>query len=213
MINTWGLLGRLALAGVLSLGGGSALAAGGDWMVRVGGTNVNPNADSDEIAGTGSEVDIDDAWAVGFTISYFITDNWAVELLGSSPFEHTIEGDGGAIDGVDVSEIKHLPPTLNIQYHLPFDNGLKPYAGAGLTYLWIFDEDNEVDGLDVDVDSTWGPGVQAGVDYNFTPNWLVNADIRYMWLDTDADISGIVNDDIDVDVDPWVFTLAMGYRF
>ncbi len=212
MIHRRGLFGSLALAGILSLSSASALAAGGDWIVRAGATNVNPNADSDTIPGTGSEVDIDDAWAMGFTISYFFTDNWAVELLGSTPFEHTIEGDGGALDGVDVVDITHLPPTLSAQYHLPFDNGFKPYGGLGLTYFWILDEDSQISGVDVSVDNAWGVGAQLGADYNVTSNWLINADVRYIWLDTEADVEGVV-DDLEVDVDPWVFTLAVGYKF
>jgi outer membrane protein W len=45
-------------------------------------------------------------------------------------------------------------------------------------------------------------------------NWFVNVDGRYIDMDTEATISGpAINGTTDVQIDPSVFTLAVGRRF
>ena len=57
--------------------------------------------------------------------------------------------------------------------------------------------------------------VQVGADYELNDNWHVNASARYIDIGTDVnfkigeDIKGSAN----VDVDPIVFSLMLGYKF
>lgn len=205
-VSTTALLGALALSA-------PAMAGQGDWLLRVGGSTVSPNSSSDEIDGVGGEADVDSDTQLSLTIAYFVTDNIAVELLGATPFTHMIKADGGALDGTKLVEIDMLPPTVSAQYHFMPDNNVRPYAGLGLTYFWVLDENQKQDLVDVKVDDSFGLAAQVGVDFDLNESWFLNADLRYIKLSTEADISGAVNQNIDVDIDPWVYTLAVGYKF
>ena len=83
----------------------------GDWIVRAGAAMVDPNDDSSTIsvsglggAVPGTGVGVDSDTQLGLTIAYMLTDNWAVELLASTPFEHDISAKG--LGGFNVSEVE-----------------------------------------------------------------------------------------------------------
>jgi outer membrane protein len=64
------------------------------------------------------------------------------------------------------------------------------------------------------LDESFGFAAQVGVDYHFKKNFMINASIRYIDIDTDATIktaAGVVK--TSVEIDPLVYTLAIGYRF
>ncbi|MDZ7810181.1 MAG: OmpW family outer membrane protein, partial [Arhodomonas sp.] len=164
-----------------------AAADAGDWIVRGGLSLVDPNDDSSNPGAAlrrppNPGVSVDSDTRPSFTVSYFMTDNVAVELLGAFPFEHDIEG-SGMLDGVDVGSTKHLPPTLSLQYHFDTGTQFRPYAGIGVNYTRFFDEDVDSDTkalgfTRLDLDDSWGLAGQVGVDYELGNRWLLNADIR-----------------------------------
>lgn len=191
-------------------------ASQGDWIFRAGASNVSPDDESGEVAGIpGSELEVDDAWALGLNLSYMLNDHWAVELLASTPFSHDIEGNPVLVgEGIsDVGEIEHLPPTLSLQYHFQNGTALRPYVGLGINYTITTDEESHIPGVSLDVDNEWAAAAQVGVDYELGNNWLINADVRYLDLELDAELGGAIQDTVDVTVDPWVFTLAAGFIF
>jgi hypothetical protein len=55
----------------------------------------------------------------------------------------------------------------------------------------------------------------VGIDIGLGGSWLLNLDAKYIMISTDADlmVGGDVLDTIDVDVDPWVYGVGIGYRF
>lgn len=213
----------------LMLAAAPALAASaGDWIVRGAVTQVRPDEStgglSGDIAFSDLEVEVDDGTALGLTAAYFVTDTIAVELLASTPFSHDLSLDSGTvggndISGADIGEIKHLPPTLSVQYH--FDAGaLRPYVGAGINYTIFFDESTDADvealGIDdLDLDDSIGLAWQVGADYELGNGWLLNADARYIDIDTEATLTAAdgTSATVDVDIDPYVFSVGVGYRF
>ncbi len=68
---------------------------------------------------------------------------------------------------------------------------------------------------DVKLKSSWGLAGQIGADYDLGNNWFINADVKYLDIDTTATFgSGALgNIAVDVDMDPWVFGLGIGKRF
>jgi outer membrane protein len=44
-------------------------------------------------------------------------------------------------------------------------------------------------------------------------HWFVNFDVRRIWINTDVTISGAINATDEVDIDPWVVSTSIGYRF
>ncbi|MEM1434288.1 MAG: OmpW family outer membrane protein [Pseudomonadota bacterium] len=177
-----------------------ANADAGDLMFRVGGSIVAPQDDN------GLGLDVDDGYSLTFTGSYFITDQFAIELLAAWPFTHDIAAEGG---GGDIAETKHLPPTLSAQWHFIPDGKFRPYIGAGLNYTLFFDE--EIDGADLSLDRSFGFAAQVGVDIELTESMFLNFDLRYIDIATDAKVNGTQIGE--VEIDPLIFGVHVGWRF
>ncbi|OXS13962.1 outer membrane protein OmpW [Zobellella denitrificans] len=176
----------------------------GDILVRGGAMAVSPTTDS------GDTFNVDSNTQLGLTLSYMITDNWAVELLAATPFSHSVELKGAG----EVAKVKHLPPTLMAQYY--FGNAqskVRPYVGAGINYTFFFDEKGRgvLDGADVKADDSWGLAAQAGLDMRINDNWFVNGSIWYMDIDTDVSVNG--NHVDKANIDPVGLMVGLGYRF
>lgn len=206
----------------------------GDIAFRLGVTHVAPDVDSGNVklngdtlslSGGTSQVDIDSDTQVGLTLEYFIADNMGIELLAATPFTHTAEGQG-ELDGLDILDATHLPPTLSFVYHFAGMGQFEPYVGAGINYTVFFDEDTTsqadatlatlgLTGADVSLDDSFGYALQAGFDYHIDDNWLINASVRYIDISTTADIDFDEGHriSVDVDIDPFVYSIFAGYKF
>lgn len=212
----------------------------GQWVLRGGLTQVEPREDSDNIKANGqvlllgggltspgqsSSVGIDSDVQLGITAEYMLDSNWGIELLAATPFEHTATGKG-AIQGLDIADFKHLPPTLSAVYHFAPMGAFQPYVGAGLNYTFIYDEDLTPEanatfaslgltGGDMKLDDSYGVAFQIGADYHLNEKWLVNASARWIDIDTEAKISFDDGTKLttDIEVDPMVYTLSVGYKF
>ena len=60
----------------------------------------------------------------------------------------------------------------------------------------------------------FGYALQAGFDYAITGPWSFNVDVKKLWLNTDvkANLGGTALK-ADVDINPWIFGVGLGYRF
>jgi outer membrane protein len=150
---------------------------------------------------------------LSFTLGYMMTDNIGIEVLGALPFKHEIRGTGTLAGLGEIAETKHLPPTVSVQYYFMPQGAVRPYVGAGVNYTYFFDEETKgaLAGTSIDLDDSWGLAGQVGVDIDISNNWFVNADGRYIDIDTEARLG--TGEQVDVQIDPWVFTLAVGRRF
>ncbi|MCG8545214.1 MAG: OmpW family protein [Alphaproteobacteria bacterium] len=180
-------------------------------QLRVRGLAVIPQESAD-ISVIGGDVDIDTSYVPELDISYFFTENIAVELiLAVTP--HDVTATNTSIGNVDLGSVWLLPPTLLLQYHHPFKGGFKPYVGAGLNYTVFFDEDAPGGTVQsIDYENSVGYALQFGMDYMLNENWLINVDVKKLFLSTDVKINGgAIN--ADVDIDPWIVGVGLGYRF
>jgi outer membrane protein len=175
----------------------------GDWIARAGLSVTDP--DSTGLSVPPDVISADSATSATFTGAYMLSDNLAVELLASWPFEHDIE-----LNGAKIASTKHLPPTLSLQWHQPVGNaGFIPYAGVGINYTIFFDDN--ISGADLSLDNSVGLAWQIGADWLFDDNWLLNFDLRYIDIETDAKIDGAKLGT--VKIDPWIYGVNVGYRF
>lgn len=192
----------------------------GDWILRAGLTNVTPQESSSNVfvnnADLGVGVNVDGNTQLGINVGYFLTPNWSIELLAATPFSHDI----GLNTVGALGKTKHLPPTLTANYYFADPAAaLQPYVGLGVNYTVFFDEQftdaNTAAGFsDLSLDSSWGYSAQVGIDYVVDSNWHVNASVRYIDISTQGTfkLNG-ASGKVDVDIDPYVYTLSMGYRF
>jgi outer membrane protein len=176
----------------------------GDWLLRVGVGNVDPKSDNGEVAS------VDSGTALVFNGTYFFTPNVGFEILAASPFSHDIKL---AADGTKVGEVKHLPPTFSLQYHFDTGGAFKPYVGAGLNYTLFFDEKTTgpLSGLSLKLDDSVGFAAQLGADFDLSDRMFVNFDVRWIDINTDAELEGAPLEE--VEIDPLVYSLTLGWSF
>ncbi|SDI54704.1 outer membrane protein [Ferrimonas sediminum] len=190
----------------------------GDFIVRAGWAQVNPNESSQDVdtgdyAGNLGEFTVDESNQLGLNFTYMLTDAWAIEVLAASPFKHDV----GLAPLGKIAEVTHLPPTVMAQYYFGSDK-LRPYIGAGINYTYFWDEEftNDLGGdlTDLDLSSSWGLAAQVGIDYEINNNWLVNASVWYIDIQTDVKfkLEGAPVK-IKTDIDPWVYMVSVGYKF
>ena len=175
----------------------------GDWLVRVGGSTVDPKSNNHSV------VSVDSGTTLTFNGTYMVRPRWGIELLAALPFEHDIDLVGGG----KVAKTKHLPPTLSLQYHFAPDAKVSPYLGAGLNLTLFFDESTTgaLDGSSLSLGTSVGVAFQGGMDIALNEKWFLNVDVRYMEIDTKAKLDGASLGK--VHIDPWVYGINLGYRF
>lgn len=221
-----GALAALAL-GMGLMGAALPAAAGsddGNFMVRVLGTVVDPDTEATVRAGglviPGADADVSTEVIPALTLSYFLSNNLAVELFCCFA-KHEIDGAGSISNLNEIADTWIFPPALTLQYHFTGMGSWKPYVGAGVQYINFFDTgtgDNALGATSVDIDDAWGFTLQAGIDVSLGNGWSLNADVKKTWLDTtvtwhnNAALGGL-NVVGDADLDPWIFSAGLGYRF
>ncbi|WNF47474.1 OmpW family outer membrane protein [Pseudomonas sp. SG20056] len=203
----------------------------GDIIVRAGAITVDPQESSSDIwvgaLGTdvaGTKATLDSDTQLGLNFAYMLTNNIGIELLAATPFSHNVgvKGMPGGFAGLNgkLGELKHLPPTLSVVYYpLDASSAFQPYVGAGINYTWFFDTklSSEAEGKGfsgLDMKDSWGLAAQVGMDYMLTDNIMLNAQVRYIDIETTG-TTNILGDKVkvDVDVDPFVYMVGLGYKF
>lgn len=200
----------------------------GDFIVRGGATMVNPDNDKSNIMLAGADstmtLTVDDNTQLGLNFVYFYDSNWAIELLAATPFKHdvTIQDKNAVlgVDGANLGEVSHLPPTLSALYYFDTNSAFKPYVGLGINYTVFFDEDfasapKSLGLSNLDLDGSFGLSAQIGADYHLDDKWSLNASMRYIDINTEAtfDVAGNNIGKANIDVDPMVYSLMLGYKF
>ncbi|MCQ3829137.1 OmpW family protein [Microbulbifer elongatus] len=188
-----------------------------------------------------TRVYVDDGDSATFTASWLFADHFALGLLAALPFEHdlAVAGlptlDGDLLGKVDLGSIEHLPPTLTVQWFpVCKESWVQPYVGFGVNFTTFMDEDisnvaqdyfedvlNASSNASLKLDDSWGLAGELGVDIMFgrDSNWLFNAAVWYLDIDTEAKIDFRTTQGYntrittDVDIDPWVYSIGIGYAF
>ena len=205
----------------------------GDIIIRAGAITVQTDentsgvkVDRGGLAGTdlGGKASVSNDTQLGLNFAYMITDHLGVELLAATPFKHSVSVKGASLGAANgkLGTLEHLPPTLSLVYY-PLDSksAFQPYVGAGLNYTWFMDGDvsSRAEGAgfrNLQATNSWGWAAQIGADYMLTDNVLINAQVRYIDIDTQVyvDHPGLgVRARVDADIKPWVYMVGLGYKF
>ena len=179
----------------------------GSWLVRGRALYLDP-ANSDD---TGLNLSINRKTFPELDISYFFSPNLAAELVLTYPQRQDLRS-----NGVQIGSLKHLPPTLTLQYHFTGLSGARPYVGAGINYTRFSDVQFDpavVAALNPSIKKdSWGLAVGAGVDIPFgNEGWLFNVDLKKVQIGTDVYSSGTKVGSFKVD--PVLFSIGIGKRF
>lgn len=215
-----------------------ACAEQGDWVIRVRTVEVSPNEHSrlgktvnqlglGNIMSPGAELKLDDTVIPKLDISYYFTKHIASELILALGTRHNVKihGDSaGVIGNQKLGSVNLLPPTMTLQWHFNPDQMFDPYVGIGANYSRMLDRNlrfksgaTASDKIKIDRDS-FGLALQAGMDINLESGWIINADVKYIRMDTDVKWKGPLSGNqwtkIDtLDINPWVFGIGIGKRF
>jgi len=222
----------LSIALAAALAGGAVMAQAyekGDFVLRLGAVNVDPDSDSSDINLPGVPTltaEVGDDTQFGIIPMYMLSEKVGIELLAATPFEHDISLKGKGVN-LDAASTKHLPPTLTVQwYPRGGQEGWQPFLGIGANYTIFFDEETtkglddtlgavlDASEVDLDLDNSFGLSAQAGVDIPFAKNWAISLAVWYIDLQTNATVSTDVGDvNFKTDINPFVYHLGIAHRF
>ena len=207
-------LGLLAQPALAQQGSATRGKQAGDFMIGASVIAVAPQdgGSVDLIGGTPSA---STAWTGQLDFTYFITQNIALNLIAATT-RHDLEVRNSAIGTVDLGHTWALPPTLTLQYHPLPASQFSPYVGVGLNWTAFYSEGGGYSApvLNVDVQNAFGVALNAGIDIELAPNWLLNFDVKWIYLRPDVHVDtsvGRIN--ATANLDPWVFGMGVRYRF
>ena len=214
-----------ATIAALSLSGVAVAHEAGDVILRVGVIHASPDVSSSKIKVDGvkqpnSGVDVKDDTQLGLTGTFMVMPHLGIELLAATPFTHkvTVKDEG---EKFNLGKVSQLPPTVSAQYFfLNPKSKFQPYVGLGLTYTMFFNEklDSELKDGGVSkfkVEDSVGLSAQVGMDYAIGDRLFLNAAIWRLGMSTTAKLRGANGEavKVDVDIDPWVYFVGLGYKF
>lgn len=183
-------------------------AEAGDWQVKFGAHVVDPKSDNGSLAAGALDTDVESNIRPTIALEYYFTPNLGLEVLGALPFKHDVK-----LNGVKAAEVKHLPPTVSLQWHFNPQGKVNPFVGLGLNYTRFFsiDETGPLDGTRLELGDSWGLAAHAGVAFALQDRWSLTLDLRWIDIESEAKVNGAKVGT--VDVDPLVYGAALGYRF
>lgn len=146
------------------------------------------------------------------SFSYYINDNWAVELWGAADkFNHRVRGEGNARLGT----VEQQPVAISGQYHFGLaDNVFRPFVGVGYYESNFSNEDLVAPGVTdpIGLETAKGAIGTVGVDMNINSTWFARADARYMHSRPEVTVGG-EGTGADAKLDPWTVGFGIGARF
>jgi outer membrane protein W len=182
-------------------GGGLPLGAAGEQRFRpnlVYASAAYVNTDAGGIDTVASDNDL--APMLGYR--RFFTENIALDVSASRS-RHTLDYGGARIGSFD-----YVPITVAAQYHLPAYRGLRMYAGVGVTYSRMSDQD--LPGYSLSGTSI-SPAVQAGLSYAVTDAIVLTGGVAASFPRNELkqEGSGLGT----LTLSPVTFTIGVGFSF
>jgi len=190
----------------------------GDVIFRVGvaGSRASVNSDYNQ----SGLIDVDGTLhsASLSTKKSMASDSVGIDFFITSPFNHkfSVSSSVPGYGNVNLGKYKQMPIALSAVYFPMEKNAdFQPYLGVSAVYsINKFSESDSaqaedvasylgVDDDDLDAKNRFGLGLVAGMDYNVTKEFLLNAQVRYMRVGRGDD--AIKNRTI--------YMVGVGYRF
>jgi outer membrane protein len=206
--------------GAMAQSAGSLITSvGGAWL-DFGGSSSTPLQSSSALGtftspGTGGQ--IHNTFTAELALTYFITDNIALDLASGIPPKLNLYAQGTAAPfgsggpTLDFGSLKPLattrawPPILFVKYYFfSAQTQLRPFVGVGVNYTWYSHTNlnsnfsaalQQVAGpgghAEASLSPSWNPAFNFGVSYNIDKNWYATASATYLSLKTTATVSAV----------------------
>lgn len=198
----------------------------GDIQIKGFVTGVLPdgkiNSVSADLIGlpANSQTKASDSVVPTVAIEYFVSPSFSLETI-CCVTPHDVEGAGTLAGAELIDNAIILPASVSAKYHFDAGSGIKPYVGAGATYFLIFSEGVGADAAalgatDVDLSDEFGFLLQVGVDIALNERGLgLSLDAKRYFVGTTATFRAgqTVALQSDHDLDPWVLSAGLAYRF
>lgn len=168
------------------------------------------------LAGTpveGADMDTKFHFTPTIQIGRFVSRHLAISLTTGLPPNIDIQGKGTLQPLGKLADTTYGPMVLTLQYHPLRDARVRPYVGAGIVYMFVFDAD---DGAfqDVEIDEDIGPTVEAGADFMLNERYGLFLDVKKAFLRTDArGTFGGAPVTARAKLDPWAFSAGAVFSF
>ena len=202
----------------------AAQEAKGSVQVKVLGTAVLPDGKITDVKTdnfglpANTQTEANDNYVPTLAIEYFLNDNFSVETICCMT-QHDVDGVTGLPGAELVSNAKLIPATITGKAHVDL-GAIKPYVGAGVTYFWWVDVDPGAAVASAitktDLSDEFGFVLQGGVDVPINDKGLgLTLDAKKYFVGTTAswyDGSTLVIE-TEHDLDPWVLSAGVSYRF
>lgn len=187
------------------------------WFVHGGPALVAPAETSKVWAGgqpvSGASVSIEHRWTVAGELGYFVAPHIAVAVAAGFPPTFKVVAAGTLAGLGTAGEMTGGPAGLLAQYHFNPTGRIRPYVGAGASFLVVF---GTKDGVmtDLKAKSAMGAALQAGSDFMWNDRWGAFVDFKKAWVGTIA--TGTLGPNpvrAKVKVDPFVTNVGLTYHF
>jgi len=198
-------------------------AEDGDWLLRAGVHQINP--DKNNLPGVlGGNVVLDKDETFTIDAEYMLTRNIGADLFVPLYTSHDLQLKNTSLgNSAKIGETDLFAPILGLNWHFNVDGSIRPYLGVGVN--WSDFSGEKVSGPAVpansrlEIDQAWGLAGRAGVDIGTSERWFLNLDVRYVDLNTDVEgrvPAGLGFTTVpfgEATIDPWIYGIAVGYRF
>ncbi|MCL2590477.1 MAG: outer membrane beta-barrel protein [Betaproteobacteria bacterium] len=220
-----------AAIAALSLSGIAAAHEPGDIVLRVGVTYADPDVSSSRIEwngvsqpGTSLRNDGGSNTQLGLGMTYMIVPHFGLEATITTPFSHKFKSRWAGVDYSN-GEVSRLSPTISAQYFfLNPKSNFQPYVGLGVNYSMFYNEKlsseakNDFGANNLKIKNSFGLAGQIGMDYTIGNRLVLNASVWKMGISAKATWrenwgAGEERMKADIDIDPWVYFLGIGYKF
>lgn len=188
-----------------------------DNLFKFGLTRYTTHSRTEGVRGPGLPPGADavtgDATTVLLIYERLFGPNFGAEIvLGVPPRIHADAAGSVAFLG-EILSARNVAPTLLFNYHFgqPGDT-LRPYLGAGINYTRFVSAKSPY-GWDVSLEDSWGPAIQAGLDYALNRQWGVWASVASLKVRSKVVAVGNTVVQSTVDFRPIVYSMGLAYRF
>jgi outer membrane protein len=187
------------------------------WFVRLAGTRLSLADKLDlSLAGTpvpNAGMNTPPHYTPTVHIGRVVTRDLAVVLTVGIPPHINIDGRDALQPFGRLAETTYGPTCLTVQFRPVHKGVLRPYVGAGATYMFVF---SETDGAfqNVKIDEDLGPTLEAGTDImvNNRYGFFVEAKKAFLRTQAHGTFGGapVLGD---VKLDPWAVSVGAVVRF